>query len=183
MHDEDCPYYSFSESKVAPEIRAYETLKKINIRVPELMTFDAKNNYLIKEFIDGRVATELIIGGKIKDSHIKQLFRMADKLKSKNLNIDYFPNNFVISAEQLYYVDYELNTYSAEWNLENWGLYYRANAGGMKRYLEQGDILAINSEPDKGIPVKAPFREQVREWVRLFGGDEAGIPRPRDNEE
>lgn len=65
-------------------------------------------------------------------------------------------------------MDYELNPFSAEWNLENRGLYCRTNADGMKRYLEHDDILAINIKPDKGIPVKTPFREQVQQWIQLF---------------
>lgn len=44
---------------------------------------------------------------------------MANQLKSLGLNIDYFPDNFVVSDNTLYYVDYEHNVYDEAWNLIN----------------------------------------------------------------
>lgn len=46
---------------------------------------------------------------------------MCDILYSNNLNIDYYPTNFVVQNDILYYVDYECNWYMDEWNYENWG--------------------------------------------------------------
>ncbi|WP_275547958.1 hypothetical protein [Clostridium cuniculi] len=36
-----------------------------------------------------------------------------------NINIDYFPTNFIVSNELLWYIDYECNDYIEEWNFEN----------------------------------------------------------------
>lgn len=38
-----------------------------------------------------------------------------------NINIDYFPTNFIVGNELLWYIDYECNDYMEEWNFENLG--------------------------------------------------------------
>ena len=45
-------------------------------------------------------------------------------LYAAHLNIDYYPTNFVVNCGKLYYIDYECNAYSDEWNFENWGIKY-----------------------------------------------------------
>lgn len=49
---------------------------------------------------------------------------MCGKLYPLNLNIDYFPTNFVVQNGKIYYIDYECNNYMEEWNFENWGIKY-----------------------------------------------------------
>ncbi len=53
---------------------------------------------------------------------------MAERAKENNLNIDFYPTNFVAQNGLLYYIDYETNEYSDEWNFENWGKKYWQNA-------------------------------------------------------
>ena len=98
--------------------------------------FDEKNEYLLKEYIPGLTATEVIGNNKISDGLIGQLFDMFSKVKNAGLNIDYFPSNFVISDSKLYYIDYEFNIYTKEWDLLNWGIYYWANYDGMALILQ-----------------------------------------------
>ena len=45
-------------------------------------------------------------------------------IKPDNLNIDYFPTNFIVQDDLLFYIDYECNDYMDEWNFENWGVKY-----------------------------------------------------------
>ena len=49
---------------------------------------------------------------------------MCAKLYPARLNIDYYPTNFVVQNDLLYYIDYECNNYMAQWNFENWGIKY-----------------------------------------------------------
>ena len=49
---------------------------------------------------------------------------MCRKLYAANTNIDYYPTNFVVQADRLYYIDYECNAYMEEWSFEAWGLQY-----------------------------------------------------------
>ena len=75
----------------------------------------------------------------------------------------------MLSRGKLVYIDYELNLYDPKWGLENWGLYYWANAAGMARYLRSGDAAAINLPPDSGEPLREPFRAQVEKWIEAYG--------------
>lgn len=49
---------------------------------------------------------------------------MCARLYPVHLNIDYYPTNFVLSVDRLYYVDYECNDYSPKWDFEHWGAQY-----------------------------------------------------------
>lgn len=168
MHDEPTPYYNFIGGRLDPEIKAFDTLTKAGIRIPELLHYDKERNYLIKEYIDGLTGAEWISRGLQDENIIADLFDISNRLKRINLNIDYFPNNFVIENKRLFYIDYEVNTYLEEWSLENWGIYYWANTNGFKDYLSSGSALALNSDLDKGIPIKEPFKETVSVWINKY---------------
>lgn len=167
MHDEPCSYYRFTD-KYASEIAAYQKLKAMSIPVPELIGTDEEKRFLFKEYIHGPTATELIAEGRMNEKMLGQLMRMGEMASASGFNLDYFPANFVWSCHQLYYVDYELNLYDAQWNLENWGLYYWVNARGMKAFLQTGDAGHINRDVEKGIPVRTGFEKTVK---RISEGD------------
>ena len=61
---------------------------------------------------------------------------MAELAKKAGLNIDYFPTNFVVCDGLIYYVDYECNPYSDEWNFENWGIKYWGRTPEFEEYLK-----------------------------------------------
>lgn len=168
MHDEPCAYYTFGENKVKLEVDAHNKLKRYNIPMPKLIWYDSDNNYLVKDFIDGITASELIANNKITESIIQQLFEMYNLVKNAGLNIDYFPTNFIIKDQKLFYIDYECNPYSPEWNLPNWGLYYWANSEGFKKYLLTGNSTFINESQNTGLPIKKPFEEKVFTWAKKY---------------
>lgn len=168
MHNEPCPYYSFSDNKVQLEVLAYQRLKAVGVPIPELITYDLEGQYLVKAYVDGVVGHEWVARGGQDEAIIAQLFSMASKLRTHALNIDYFPPNFVIAGENLYYIDYETNPYSDEWSLDQWGIYYWANQAGMAAYARSGDWSGINQTVDSGVPIKAPFESQVAQWKSMF---------------
>jgi TP53 regulating kinase and related kinases len=169
MHNEICDYYSFKgRNKVQLEVLAYEKLQEIGIRMPRLISYNESQNYLLKEYIEGPVASQIVAGGKPADFIMKHLFEMYHLAKSEHINIDYFPTNFVISDDQLFYVDYEINPYLPEWDLVNWGLYYWANSRGFARFLETGNAIHINEFPSEGIPYKRNFEVQLEDWIKQF---------------
>lgn len=168
MHDEKSPYYHFASDKLSVEINAFNKLREIGINIPNLIHYDLEKQYLIKEFIDGHTASEVIAANKLNEKIIEQLFEISTVTKRANLNIDFFPANFIIKKDKLYYIDYEINAYTEEWNLENWGIYYWANSKGFKEFLKTGNAVSINRNLEKGIPFKIPFQEQVKEWIELY---------------
>ncbi len=168
MHNEPCPYYTFPDNKVQMEVQAYQKLQQLGIPVPELLWFDAEQNCLVKEYIEGASGHHWLSWGEADESVIEQLFSISNRLRAHGLNIDYFPANFVIARGRLYYVDYEINPYSDAWSLDQWGIYYWANQAGMAEYARSRDWRGINENASSGIPIKAPFEEKVRKWKAKF---------------
>ncbi len=169
MHNEKVSYYDFKNDKTSVEINAFNKLKKLGIRIPKLITYDLERQYLLKEMIEGPTAAEYICENQINEDIIKQLFLISNVLKSVKLNIDFFPTNFVISKNELYYIDYEINEYSFEWSLENWGIFYWANNEGFKKFFETNDASFINSDLERGIPIKDPFQKEINTWIKKYG--------------
>ena len=67
---------------------------------------------------------------------------MAAQTKAAGLNIDYFPTNFVIRGGLIWYIDYECNDYTEEWNFGNWGIRYWSRTPEFEAYLEQHPEMA-----------------------------------------
>lgn len=123
IHHEPCDYYTFG-NKIEAEQYDYQRLLKAGIRIPKMLDIDIPNERILKEYIDGPTIYELVKKDEMKDAYLQQMYEMAKLAYAAGLNIDYFPTNFVVQDELLYYIDYECNGYMDEWNFENWGIAY-----------------------------------------------------------
>lgn len=123
IHHEPCNYYQFG-NKLQAEIEDYKRLKKIGIRMPELLGIDKEQEIICKEYIEGDTIYDLILQDKMENQYLEQVQAMCSLLYPANTNIDYFPTNFVASQRIIYYIDYECNDYMKEWDFENWGIAY-----------------------------------------------------------
>ena len=74
---------------------------------------------------------------------------MAERAKAAGVNIDYFSPNFVVQTHTglLYYIDYECNEYTEEWNFENWGIKYWSLT---PEFLQHLDYLKYRALHPKG---------------------------------
>ena len=123
IHHEPCDYYIFG-NKIEAERNDYERLRSADIRIPQMYEIDMEQERILKEYIDGPVISELVESGKMKETYLEQVREMAVKAYEAGLNIDYYPTNFVVKEDLLYYIDYECNPYNEKWNFENWGKQY-----------------------------------------------------------
>lgn len=123
IHHEPCDYYTFGD-KLQSELRDYETLKNVGIPLPELLDVDAAQERLLKTYIDGDTVNVLVKQDRMVPEYYSQIRAMCERLYAANLNIDYYPTNFVAQNGMLYYIDFECNSYSDQWNFENWGSKY-----------------------------------------------------------
>ena len=123
IHHEPCDYYQFGD-KLQSEKNDYQRLCKVGIRLPQLYEIDEKNERILKEYIHGPTVAELVKSDSLKESYLDQIKEMCAKLYPAGLNIDYYPTNFVVQNDLLYYIDYECNNYMVQWNFENWGIKY-----------------------------------------------------------
>lgn len=123
IHHEPCDYFQFG-NKIEAESRDYQRLLEAGINIPKLYEIDFEKEIVLKEFIDGEDIVSLIKNNKMKDEYLVQAREMAEKINVKGLNLDYYPTNFIVQNEKLFYIDYECSEYSDEWNFENWGIKY-----------------------------------------------------------
>lgn len=132
IHHEPCDYYQFGD-KLQAELNDYKKLKTAGIRIPALIETDKENERILKEYIKGDIVYDLVLKDGVKPCYLEQLKEMLKLLYPADLNIDYFPTNFVVQDELLYYIDFECNKYSEKWNFENWGMKYWSKT---KEFLE-----------------------------------------------
>ena len=123
IHHEPCDYYTFG-NKIESELNDYKKLLEVGINMPKMLAIDMDAEIIIKEYIEGPTIFELVRDDLVKEEYMIQIKEMAELARSFDLNIDYYPTNFVVNNDKLYYVDYECNEYSDEWNFENWGIKY-----------------------------------------------------------
>ena len=133
IHHEPCEYYEFG-NKIESELNDYNKLYATGIRMPKMLDIDMVNERILKEFIDGDTVYKLVFEDKMKLDYIEQVKNICEILYPLNINIDYFPTNFIISNELLWYIDYECNNYMDEWNFENWGIKYWSKTPELMEY-------------------------------------------------
>ena len=136
IHHEPCEYYNFG-NKLQAELTDYEKLQKIGIRMPKMLDVDMENERILKEYIEGETIYELVLNDKMENAYIDQMKNMCKLLYAANTNIDYFPTNFVVNQEKMFYIDYECNNYMEEWNFENWGVKYWSKTPEFLKYVEE----------------------------------------------
>ncbi|MDE7398763.1 MAG: hypothetical protein K2N06_04455 [Oscillospiraceae bacterium] len=136
IHHEPCDYYEFG-NKIESEIRDYNKLREIGIKIPVMIDVDRENERILKQFIEGDTIYEIILRGEMKSAYLEQLRDMCKLLYAADTNIDYFPTNFVIQNEELFYIDFECNKYSEQWDFENWGIKYWSKTSDLMKYAKE----------------------------------------------
>lgn len=136
IHHEPCDYYQFG-NKIESERNDYKKLREIGIRIPAMLDLDLQKERILKEYIEGDTIYELVLRDQMKAAYIGQVREMCTLLYAAHTNIDYFPTNFVVRKDRIYYVDYECNEYMEEWNFENWGIKYWSKTPEFLQYANE----------------------------------------------
>lgn len=139
IHHEPCDYYQFGD-KLSSELADYAKLSQVGLNLPRLLDIDHAKERILKQFVEGETVFDLVLKDKMTDELRETLLgevrKMCDLLYPANLNIDFFPTNFVLNRGSLFYIDYECNDYHDEWNFENWGIKYWSKTPEFLAYLE-----------------------------------------------
>ena len=136
IHHEPCDYYQFGD-KLASELQDYKTLSRVGIPMPQLLDVDSEQERILKEYIPGETIWQKVELDAMEQTYFDQIITMCAALYPAGLNIDYFPTNFVVREDQLYYIDYECNLYDPQWNFENWGNQYWWKSPEFLDYVNQ----------------------------------------------
>lgn len=136
IHHEPCSYYTFG-NKLESELRDYQWLKEIGIRMPVLLDVDTSQERILKEYVEGDTIYDLVRRDEMRQEYFDQVEEMCALLYPQHTNIDYFPTNFVVKDGELFYIDYECNGYMDEWNFQNWGVKYWRKSPEFLEYVKQ----------------------------------------------
>lgn len=136
IHHEPCDYYQFG-NKIEAEQNDYKKLKNIGIRIPDMLDIDIENERILKEYVDGDTIYDLVLRDEMRPAYFRQIQEMCGILYAANTNIDYFPTNFVVQDEMIYYIDFECNDYMEQWNFENWGIKYWSKTPEFIQYVKE----------------------------------------------
>ena len=136
IHHEPCSYYQFGD-KLASELADYETLKALGLPLPRLLEADKEQERILKEYIPGPTVYSLVAQNALPPFCRRQMEEMCALLYPAGLNIDYFPTNFVLWGQKLFYIDYECNPYAEEWDFEHWGAQYWEQSEAFLRHREE----------------------------------------------
>lgn len=123
IHHEPCDYYLFGD-KLASELRDYARLREIGIPMPKLLEVDEQRERILKEYIPGDTIDVYVKENRMEDGFFRQMEDLCDKLYPANINIDYFPTNFVVRDGMVFYIDFECNDYQEQWDFQHWGSRY-----------------------------------------------------------
>ena len=134
IHHEPCDYYTFG-NKIEAEQNDYYRLADAGINIPRMLDIDIPNERIVKEYIEGPSVFELIKDDVFDEKYLEQVRKMAAKATTAKINIDYFPTNFIVRNEILYYVDYECNDYMEKWDFEHWGIKYWSKTPEFIEYM------------------------------------------------
>lgn len=148
LHHEPCDYYQFG-NKLESELRDYQKLTEIGLRLPKLLDYDTAEERILKEYIEGPTIYDLVLQDRVTETYLAQMKEICARLYAAHTNIDYFPTNFIVRDELLYYVDYECNDYMEEWNFENWGIRLKAVSQSMP-------VLPARPAPSAFLPCCPP---------------------------
>ena len=154
IHHEPCDYYTFG-NKIEAELRDYERLQNAGIRIPRMHAVDRDAERIVKDYVEGPTVMELVSSGASVEPYLPQVRDMAAKAMAARLNIDYYPTNFVVPDGLLWYVDYECNDYSEQWDFEHWGIQYWLPKASFRGYRDVDyeavcDFLIQLNRKDRG---------------------------------
>jgi tRNA A-37 threonylcarbamoyl transferase component Bud32 len=147
-----------SEEGMNCELYAYERLKALGIKIPKLLDKNEKENYIVKEHVQGVSAVEYIEKGMLSEEILLKLFAMSEKLNSDNLNANYKPCNYIVDKMDVIYINYEVIPYNEKFDFRNTGIFYWIYNYDKKdrNYLE----FLEGSKPFEMAPEYKPFKDK-----------------------
>ena len=87
IHHEPCDYYQFGD-KIQSELRDYERLTQVGIRMPKMLDVDVAQERILKEYIAGDTIDKIVERKVMKPEYVAQVKEMCALLYPAGLNID-----------------------------------------------------------------------------------------------
>lgn len=158
------PFVNGHTFTIKDELNSYNTLRKLGLNMPKLIGYDEDEQYLIKAYIEGVDLASMIKDGNIPISLYLAFHMTIVNIEQSGYTIDYFPTNFIIKDDKLYYVDYEINPYDETWNYKNWGVHFWFNTKGFIHYFPNHNMDYLTDPNHPGHPIKSLTKDDVDQF-------------------
>lgn len=138
---------------IEDEIKSYHLLKTLNLNIPTLVYYDLNASYLIKTYIEGATLAHYMIDHEYPISLYLETYKIFKDIEHKGFTIDYFPTNFILKDNTLWYIDYEINPFMKKWSFLTWGIHFWFNKEGFIHYFNfnKSHTLLLQNEKE-GVP-------------------------------
>lgn len=92
-----------SKERYMEEVENIRLLNKMDINVPELEAVNENEKIIIREYLPGLSVCDLLMKGELDWSHLQLIRTMALRFEDCGLSLDYFPTNFIICENDVFY--------------------------------------------------------------------------------
>lgn len=119
------------------DIKCRSRLKKYGINVPKYKVIDKKNNITLEEYIEGDNALTQLVKGELPDGFYKELYNQYRFCRFSKIELNYMPENFILSRKKMYYTSFDYGPAKEATNLENYGIYYWFYSNEFYNHLQE----------------------------------------------
>ncbi len=102
----------------------YKKVYSYGIYTPLLRVKDKTQFVLVFDIVEGDNIASLLANADLSDDVFEKLFKFYRYARANQIELNYLPENFVLSGKKLYYTSLEIFPQNKEINLENYGLEY-----------------------------------------------------------
>lgn len=88
------------------DINKYKNLKRIGIRTPRLVAYNERENYIVREYIEGENFEELLKMDAITEEQYLEVLNNLKLIYKNNVCCQCSLRNFIVNNDMLFYVDY-----------------------------------------------------------------------------
>lgn len=124
-------------SKLVEDVKTRKSLMKCGIFAPKYKKIDKKQNITIEQFIEGQNALSKLVEGDLPDEFYQELFNVYRFCRFSKIEINYFPENFILGKKKMYYTSFDCRPQDEKYNLENYGLYYWIYSSELVTHLKE----------------------------------------------
>lgn len=111
-------------SQMLDDVKVRKNLKKYGINCPKYKKIDKSENVTVEEYINGENSLKLLLKGELPEDHFKELYNVYRFCRFSKIELDYMPENFILSGKKMYYISFDYGPQKDKTNLENYGIYY-----------------------------------------------------------
>lgn len=79
-------------------------LNRMDVNVPVLEAINDEEYIIIREYIQGSSACDLLLSGQLRKVHLELIRDMAIDFEKSGLSLDYFPSNFIVNGNDIVYI-------------------------------------------------------------------------------